>query len=343
MKVLFRADASSQIGSGHVMRCLALSEALRPLASDIHFVCRRLPGELHELIEDRGFRCTLLPVEDPAFDQSSDAQQTAELADGVDWLIADHYGIDHHWQRELRSESSRIMVIDDLADRIHDCDILLDQTFGRHADEYRSLTPVACTVLAGTDYALLRPEFAAERDNALKRRVTIESVQNILVSMGGFDPENVTRDVLEALANTNNSEELTVTAVCGTKSPIVAGTLDELADKFRTLDIRQHVANMAELMAGSDLAIGAAGTTSWERCCLGLPALIRVMAENQQEIAQRLQAAGAIRVWQSTSELREQLDDYLGDDSLLRRASAVASNICDGRGLERVISEMQSC
>ena len=343
MKFLFRADASSQIGSGHVMRCLALAVAVRPLADDIHFVCCDLQGELRGLIEDSGYRCTLLPVDNPAFDQVSDAQQTAELADAVDWLIVDHYGIDHHWQREMRSACNRIMVIDDLADRIHDCDILLDQTFGRHADEYRSLTPVACKVLTGTDYALLRPEFAASRPAALERRKASEGVHHVLVSIGGFDPENVTLDVLEVLAHADYSERLTVTAVCPAQPPADDASLNTLAGSFEKLEIRQYVSNMAELMAASDLAVGAGGTTSWERCCLGLPALIRIMADNQREVARRLEAAGAIRVWQSRTELRECLDEYVGDPSLLQSASGAASRVCDGQGLERVIAVMQSC
>ena len=325
------------------MRCLALADAIRPLADDVHFICRDLPGELHELIAGKGFRCTLLPADDPVFDLAADARQTAELADAVDWLVVDHYEIDHQWQRAMRPLCRRILSIDDLADRVHDCDILLDQTFGRHADEYLSLTPVACKVLAGTDYALLRPEFAAQRPASLARRETSEGVRDILVSMGGFDPDNVTRDVLEALADTDYSEELRVTAVSGAQAPVDDRTLGDLATSFETLDVRQHVSEMAKLMAASDLAVGAAGTTSWERCCLGLPALIRVVADNQQEIARGLQAAGAITVWQSTAELREQMDKYVSDTALLRSASTAASNICDGRGLERVIAEIQSC
>ena len=343
MRFLFRADASSEIGSGHVMRCLALAEALRPGASDIHFVCRRLPGELHGLIEDKGFRCSLLPANGPTLNQSRDAQQTAELGDTLDWLIVDHYDIDHHWQRAMKPACNRLMVIDDLANRPHDCDILLDQTFGRRAAEYGSLAPGECRILTGTDYALLRPEFAACRSAALARREATSGIHHVLVSMGGFDPENRTLEVLEALAATPYAAQLTVTAVCGAQSPDDGASPRALAGSFLKLDTRQQVTNMAELMAASDLAIGAGGTTSWERCCLGLPALIRIMADNQREVARRLEAAGAIRVWQSGSELREQLDEFMSDASLQRSASVAASRVCDGQGLERVVSVMQSC
>lgn len=325
------------------MRCLALAEALRPRASNIHFVCRDLPGELRGLIEDTGFRCSMLPAEDPALDQSSDARQTAELNVNADWLIVDHYGIDHHWQRAMRPACHRLMVIDDLANRTHDCDILLDQTLGRQAGEYRPLTPGDCRILAGTNYALLRPEFAASRPAALERRQASAGVRHVVVSMGGFDPENVTLDVLEVLAGTDYSEQLAVTAVCPAQPPADAASVDALAGNFEKLEIRQHVSNMAELMAASDLAVGAGGTTSWERCCLGLPALIRIMADNQREVARRLETAGAIRVWQSRSELRERLDEYVSDPPLLQSASEAAARVCDGKGLDRVIAVMSSC
>ena len=343
MKLLFRADASRRIGSGHVMRCLALAEALRPEATDIHFVCRRLDGDLHSLIEAKGFRCSLLPAGGTPLDPMTDAQQTAALVDGVDWLVVDHYEIDHRWERAMRRTCERLMVIDDLVDRPHDCDILLDQTFGRQPDEYAALTPDECRVLAGTDFALLRPEFAASRPAALARRAASEGVHHVLVSMGGFDPDNRTLDVLETLAGTSYAKRLTVTVVCGTQAPDAEASLSALASHFGALNIRQQVDNMAELMAAADLAIGAGGTTSWERCCMGLPSLICVLADNQRDIARQLSAAGAIGVWASCSELKKQLDRYATDSALHRSAIDAAARICDGRGLERVVSVMQSC
>jgi len=246
-----------------------------------------------------------VPAGSPRLDPADDARQTAALSGSVDWLVVDHYEIDRRWERAMRPACRRLMVIDDLVDRPHDCDILLDQTFGRQPDEYDALTPDECRVLAGTRYALLRPEFAAGRPSALARRAAGEGIDHVLVSMGGFDPENRTHDVLETLADTPYARRLTVTVVVGADSAV---SPNPLRGRFRKLDIRQQVANMAELMAAADLAIGAGGTTSWERCCMGLPSLVCVLADNQRDIARQLAAAGAIRVWASPSELREQLD-----------------------------------
>lgn len=343
MKLLFRADASRRIGSGHVMRCLALAEAIRPLATDIHFVCRDLEGELHDVIEARGFSCSLLPADRHTLDPVEDARKTAALTDRVDWLVVDHYGIDQRWERAMRPTCERLMVIDDLVDRPHDCDLLLDQTFGRQPDEYAALTPNECRVLAGTQYALLRPEFAAGRPAALGRRAASEGVRHVLVSMGGFDPENRTLDVLETLAGLPYAGQLTVTVVRGAQAPDAEASMTALAGHFEALDVRQQVANMAELMAAADLAIGAGGTTSWERCCMGLPSLLCVLADNQRDIARQLDAAGAVRVWASRAELKQELDRYVSDNALYRSAIEAAAGICDGQGLQRVVAVMQSC
>ena len=325
------------------MRCLALAEAVRSKASDVHFVCRELEGDLHELIEARGFRCSLLPAEGPALDPVSDARQTAALSEALDWLVVDHYEIDRRWERTMRPACARLMVIDDLVDRPHDCDVLLDQTYGRQADEYDALTPDDCRVLAGTQYALLRPEFAAHRPAALARRAASEGIGRVLVSMGGFDPENRTLEVLETIATTAYAGRLTVIVVRGAHISGSGASLDSFAGHFEELIIRERVDNMAELMAAADIAIGAGGTTSWERCCLGLPALVCIMADNQRNVAGQLEAAGAISVWESRSELKERLDMYEGNHALYRSAITAAADVCDGLGLERVIRVMQSC
>jgi UDP-2,4-diacetamido-2,4,6-trideoxy-beta-L-altropyranose hydrolase len=357
LKLLVRADASNQKGSGHVMRCLALADGLRPHVTDVHFVCRRLQGDLHRLIEQRGFRCSMLPAEeadqsddaepesavDPSLDQLLDAKQTASLTDTVDWLIVDHYEIDQQWERTMRSVCRRLLVIDDLANRAHDCDILLDQTFGRGEDRYQPLVTKECTVLTGTDYALLRPEFAAQRSAALARRNQCDGVQSVLIAMGGSDPGNKTLEALRTLAGSDQSGRLAVTVVTGAQYADSDSPLTAIAGSFERLDVKHNVSNMAELMAASDLAIGAAGSSAWERCCLGLPALVYIAADNQREVARSLEAAGAIRSWRSASELQEQLEEILNDASLYRSAVTAASGICDGLGVERVVSIMRSC
>ena len=338
------------------MRCLALVEGLLPYATDVHFVCRKLPGDLCRLIERKGFRCTLLPVDpvpeaqlpveqagaDPPLDQAIDARQTASQTGAVDWLIVDHYEIDHRWELAMRSTCSRLLVIDDLAKRSHDCDILLDQTYGRQAEQYGSLVGKQCNILAGTGYALLRPEFAEKRTAVLARRSQVDGIGSVLISMGGSDPSNRSLDALRVIAGTTGSETLDVTVITGPQYAGNNASLRLMGDRFDRLDLKHDVPNMAELMAASDLAIGAAGTTSWERCCLGLPALVYVCADNQREVARRLEAAGAIRCWRSGAELQEEFEIMTNDASLYQSAVAASSGICDGLGVERVTAAMRS-
>ncbi len=357
MKLLIRADASSEKGSGHVMRCLALAEQLRSNASDIHFVCRHLQGNLQKSIEQAGFRCSLLAVDDanglqqsktnaivdPLLDQARDARLTTAATDSVDWLIVDNYEIDSCWEQAMRPVCRRILVIDDLVNRAHDCDILLDQTFGRKAEQYRPHVANDCVVLTGTDYALLRPEFAAQRSAALARRAELHAVHTVLVSMGGSDPENKTCEVVSTLAESTFADRLDVTVATGAQYAHSSASLFAQADSFAGFSFEKNVSNMAVLMTAADIAIGASGTTSWERCCLGLPALIYVYADNQRDVAQSLQAAGATLRWRSLSELLQNLQEMMQNAPLYQSAVTAAFDICDGQGVDRVVSAMDSC
>jgi len=369
LKLTVRADASRQTGSGHIMRCLALAErVIGKRGGDVHFICQPLPGHLKQVVEQRGFTCSLLPPRqadtngsrdttvmadqvidrandqaiDQAIDQAWDAEQTARLTAAADWLLVDHYQINRSWQQHMRGHCRQLMVIDDLANRAHDCDLLLDQTLGRTAAEYRPWVGNHCTLLTGPDYALLRPDFAAHRDAALLRRHRCRTVRSLLISMGGADADNRTRLVLGILATTTAARSLHITVVIGAQYAHDAQALSAYGKHFAQIEIRRNVNVMAELMLKSDLAIGAAGTTSWERCCLGLPTLTCITADNQREVAARLEATGAIQLWSTGEELRDALYRSLVPATYQRMVDAAAT-VCDGLGTDRVCSAMTAC
>ncbi len=219
MKLVFRTDASLDIGTGHVMRCLTLAQVLRAQGADCHFICRALPGNLIARISDLGFGVVALPTSQspdelgtqdteslPAHtawlggNWRADADDTATALQSLrpDWLVVDHYALDRAWEREIRLFCNNLMAIDDLVDRPHDCDVLLDQTFGREEGDYAGLVPQHCVVLAGTRYALLRSEFLAVREHSLRRRASC-GPNKILISMGGVDQVNATGRVLQVL------------------------------------------------------------------------------------------------------------------------------------------------
>jgi len=364
MQVAIRADASHDIGTGHVMRCLTLADSLRSRGASCRFVCRQQVGDLIELVRGRGYRTDVLPpvrarAVTRGADRSTlprhaawlgagwsvDARETAAALGGdpVDLLVVDHYSLDARWERHLRSACRLVLVIDDLADRPHDGDLLLDQNLGRTAGDYRELVPPRCAVLAGPEYALLRPEFATVRPYSLARRSSPD-LKHLLVSMGGVDRDNATGHVLRVLRSCIHLTGANrITVVLGPHAPWQAHVREHAADMPVPTDVRVNVTDMASLMAESDLAIGAAGTTSLERCCVGLPALTAVLADNQAEVARALQAAGATMLIGNEGSIVAHLDTNLrlaSRPDALRRMQDACASITDGLGAERVISEL---
>jgi UDP-2,4-diacetamido-2,4,6-trideoxy-beta-L-altropyranose hydrolase len=369
IKVAFRVDASLQMGTGHVMRCLTLADALALQGGECQFICREHPGNLIEHIRSKGFQVHALPLRDSAganliavnvptaepqlahaawlgSTQEKDAAEcTAILSELIpDWLIVDHYALDARWETALKSHYRKLMVIDDLADRPHQCDLLLDQTFGRNAKDYAPWLPDACTLLCGSQYSLLRPEFADLRAYSLERRKKPQ-LEHLLITMGGVDKDNATGQVLEALKSTELPANCRITVVMGTTAPWLA-EVRQLAEQMPwSTTVKVGVSNMAQLMAESDLAIGAAGATSWERCCLGLPTLMLVLADNQRTVAHSLEHASAVYLLQGPQEILDRLPHLLNRlvSSPAQRASMsqAASHIADGHGVATVIHHLE--
>lgn len=353
--IVFRCDASLKLGSGHVMRCLTLADALSGNGRECVFVCRTLPGHMMEHITARGYRVCVLPSPSSS---SETGHSTVPLAEEIHqvrevlasirptWIVVDHYDLDATWESAVASDSCKVMVIDDLADRPHVCDMLLDQNLGRNPGDYRDLLPDGCIKLIGPKYALLRPEFAYQRAASLKRREEA-SLQRILISMGGMDADNFTEAVLDHLATfTTLPRELRLTVVMGRQAPY----LDDVRQRARTMpwptEVCVDVSNMATLMQRADLAIGAAGSTSWERCCLGLPTLMFVLADNQIAAAAALDAAGGavtlpgLSTHDDIDHLELHLTQLTESKQQLRACSDRAAQVVDGHGTERVIASI---
>lgn len=363
VRVLFRADASLQIGTGHVMRCLTLADALRERGADCYFICRCHPGNLMNEIEQRGFGVAVLPhngkwtgtdTTQPAHaawlgeDWETDAEQTKVGVGGTvaDWLIVDHYALDARWECALAPQYRKLMVIDDLADRPHACDLLLDQTFGRDASDYHSLVPAGCHLLCGSQYALLRPEFAALRTHSLQRRAR-PVLRELLITMGGVDKYNATGQVLQALRTCPLPADCRITVIMGATAPWLDAVRKQAQGMPWPTRVLVSVSHMAQWMADSDLAIGAAGATSWERCCLGIPTIMLVLAENQCKVAQGLEQSGAaksIKLGQNaTTQLMEMLRLLIDDPAQLLQMSECAASIVDGSGVNAVMRQMEGC
>ncbi|MDH5573372.1 MAG: UDP-2,4-diacetamido-2,4,6-trideoxy-beta-L-altropyranose hydrolase [Gammaproteobacteria bacterium] len=308
MKVAIRVDASINMGTGHVMRCLTLADTLTGVGADVTFICREHYGHLAEIIKIRGYPVLLLgkpeskmlredgdPVHSHWLGVSwqHDAEETVQklASQKIDWLVVDHYGLDARWHKKLRQEVGQIMVIDDLADRSLDCDLLVDQNFYLDSEtRYQKLVNADCRCLLGPDYAMLRPEFI-QGINQQQFRIRAE-LKRIFVFMGGADATNETAKAIRAIDMVNE---------CSFKVDIVVGSVNPYTDEIRQLCserdymmFHQDVRNIAELMNHADLAIGAGGATTLERCYLQLPSIVIVLAENQKQSIADLEKIGAV-------------------------------------------------
>lgn len=352
MRIAFRVDAALAIGTGHVMRCLTLAHELREQGANCVFICRAHQGHLAQLIEQKGFACKLLPLsETPYLPQAEDvphaawlgtswqqdAQQTlALLAKPVDWLVVDHYAIDARWQASVKPGYERLLVIDDLADRAHIADVLLDQTYGRQVVDYQSLVPQHCQLLLGSTYALLRPEFAQRRDASLNRRKVQTSIQNILISMGGVDPHNHTAQILAVINQQDLPKSIQLTVVLGSTAPHLQKVLRLASTLNYPTKVLTDVDNMAELMANADLAIGAGGSTTWERGCLGLPSLLFCSADNQRTSVESVSNQGAAWFMRDIRQLGYALGLLTTMPERLAQMQRLASQLTQGLGAVKV-------
>lgn len=360
MKVVFRADASLQIGSGHIMRCLALAQTLRRQGHAVSFISRTLPGHRLPQVAAQGFGAYALPAA-PAVAgsepdsglahaawlgvaQSVDAEQSHALLAELrpDWLIVDHYALDYRWQQRQRDVVGRILVIDDLGDRRHDCDLLLDQNESPavHA-RYPALLPAGCPLLLGQRYGLLRQEFAQARQ-ALPARSG--ELRHVLVGFGGFDAGNASALALAALRQGPASIRR-ITLLLGQQSPHAAALAEQYAD-WPALRIVNASGCVAELMAEADLMIGAGGGMVWERCCLGLPGIALSTAANQEAQLQALAEQGACwylgpQATVTVDSIAHLLHSLAQTPYWLRHASQQAAAISDGQGCSRVLRALQ--
>ena len=354
MKVAFRVDASLNMGTGHVMRCLTLAQVLKENGANVEFICRKHEGNLIVKIRSSGFVVHELKVfEETEVDtklahshwlgatQQQDADDCIDIlkAEKSNWLIVDHYALDSQWQKRLKPYYEKLMVIDDLADRKHQCDILLDQTFGRQKKDYSALTPEDCKLLLGSQYALLRPEFAKWRAYSLKRRNN-PKFKRLLVNMGGVDVDNITESVLDELKICNLPSDLKITVVMGGLAPHIESVKSKAITLPYKTEVKVDVGNMAEIMANSDIAIGAAGSTTWERCCLGLSTIQIVTAKNQQFSAQTLARQNIVKLVNKIKEVVYLLESAF---KWIENISSSALEVCDGMGSYKVFNKMTDC
>lgn len=356
MRIGFRVDASFEIGSGHIMRCLTLAKALREREAECFFLSRNHQGNLNKFLRSQGFVVSVLPLpeftqqtsDQPSHDHShwlgvdwrTDAQQTIELLDDglVDWLVIDHYAIDKRWESQLRPHTKNIMVIDDLADREHDCDLLLDQNLIKDfKTRYDCLLVSSCARLLGPKYALLQAQYAELRPLTPLRS---GPVREIFAYFGASDLHNLTGLTISAFLKLKR-QDLRLNVVINPQGPNAVIVRDQVRG-HTNIALYDNLPSLAPLIANAHLAIGATGVATWERFCLGLPAIVVTAAENQRPIADSLNNNGLVRwVGDHQSVTIETLSQAIFkelDGCSLHAWSTACSDIVDGKGADRVAS-----
>jgi UDP-2,4-diacetamido-2,4,6-trideoxy-beta-L-altropyranose hydrolase len=335
------------------MRCLTLADELKKQGAQIRFISRNLPAHLRIMLTEKGMEYLPLSIDDASeaqdelahaswlgTSQSQDAQATVQaLSNNLwDWIVVDHYALDERWEKAVRASCKKLMAIDDLADRQHDCDVLLDQNY--YADmqmRYIGKVPEHCQLLLGPRYALLREEFRTLRD---KVKVRDGDVKKILVFFGGVDYGNYTSLAIQALAELNI--EVKVDVVIGAQHPNQEDV--KIACNNHGFSYHVQTDRMAELMVNADLAIGAGGTASWERCCLGLPSIVICIAVNQRKMIVDGAEAGFFYWVESKANLIDSLKCHLKalteNPALIKHMSILGLHLVDGNGMKGICTAL---
>lgn len=365
-QVLFRCDASLLIGSGHVIRCRNLAREIKRRGGEPTFICRQQKGDLirllqeeftviklreRELLNKKSEKRVGLYKDWLGCSQKKDAMECidnlyAQSISKVDWIVADHYGIDRDWEIIMHEEfnktsPTKLMAIDDLANRKHHTDIILDQNyFGRNTEKrYEKLTPQKCKKYLGPKYALL----GAEYKYFSKLMPPRDKLHRLLVYYGGIDLGDMNALTLRALS-AKELKHLEVDLVVGIQTSHNQRVIDSLRNRANT-KIHKNKPSLAGLIARADLAIGAGGSTTWERACLGLPSVIIPLSENQLGFNKNLSDDGYISlIRQEEGNLEERIKEIMiklsKSPELVRKQSIACAELVDGHGAERIARAM---
>ncbi|TCI05369.1 UDP-2,4-diacetamido-2,4,6-trideoxy-beta-L-altropyranose hydrolase [Corallincola luteus] len=364
MRIVFRTDASTEIGNGHLARCLTLAHQLQSKGCEILFICRELPGHRAALIKKQGFQLELLKTDRsdeskqtqvtteclPAHSPwlgclwQQDAQQTLTRLSNqpCDWLVVDHYALDKQWQAHVKTGYHKLLVIDDLADREHLADILVDASPGRQAAHYKALVPEHCTLLCGPNFALLRGEFSGFKRPAYQSNNPIK----LLIAMGGVDKDNVSAWLLKEINQMQPPPNIASIEVLLSESAI---HLARVKSQTELMTIKTELvvepSSIAERLAHADLCIGAPGGSALERCAMALPSLLITTAENQRHNAMELtkaKAALSLGCFKTLNpqQFKEQLLTISTAPDTLNQLAGCAVQLCDGHGVKRVLQAL---
>ncbi len=357
---IIRVDSSSRIGLGHVMRCLTLAHKLTHANYNVSFLCREHLGNISQEIITQGFNVICLSPPCKLIDNVNEAQwlgvrQYEDATECInrlenikyDLLIVDHYSLDKTWHLQLSPYTEKLIVIDDLANRQYHCDALIDQTISRQKSDYNNLVPKHCQLLLGKNYILLREEFSIAREKAIKRRHNTINPSHILITLGGTDPDNITQTLLLWIIEIKHKFiNLSITVVISEQSRYIR-LIEALIQDHDWINLSVKPKSMATLMVSADIAIGTSGGTAWERCCLGVPTINIVSAQNQQMNSTALSQVNAIvnLGWYkevTKKMLVDALTQLVNSPKNYQKLIRNSFQCCDGQGANWAIKKIMS-
>ncbi|ELS34319.1 MULTISPECIES: UDP-2,4-diacetamido-2,4,6-trideoxy-beta-L-altropyranose hydrolase [Pseudanabaena] len=339
-KLIIRADASIQVGTGHVMRCLALAQAWQDKGGEVIFILANKSTALENRLRSEGMKVVHLLVKTGS---NEDVNQTVDFAQkfNAQWIVVDGYHFGAKYQKYIKDFGINLLFIDDYGHTdYYYADLVLNQNISAHKDLYQS-REIYTQLLLGTQYVLLRREFWQWRD---WQRAINPIARKLLITFGGSDPDNVTLKVIQALEGLNR-DDLAVIVVIGGSNPHHEVLQKEIANSSLAISLQRNVSNMPELMAWADLAITAGGSTNWELAFMGLPSIVITVAENQKEIATELDTQGIIIHigWYQQITLEKigiALQEFIYDQSKRAEMSQKGKKLVNGYGAVHVTSKI---
>ncbi len=347
MKIFFRVDASNVIGTGHLIRCLNLANAFKESLLETKFIIRQCPKFYEKLLYQNNIKIIRLnklnesEVENISADHNSwlgvterdDAREVISKIEEPDLLIVDHYSLGDEWESliKLKFSSVKLVVIDDL-ERKHNADLIIDSTFMRSKNEY---IKSANYLLIGSEFAMLRDGFSKLHLKA-KTAKSKTNYHKLIVNFGGYDEKGLTLSVLKSLKQ--RSQQIKTTVIIDKNNSSFDQIVNFINENSSWINLNEFVNDIENLMCLHTIAIGAAGSSAWERACLGIPSILIQTADNQKDVIKNLQSVGAIYQLDA-SEINNILNLKL--DMLLSNFTKMKSinlSICDGRGCKRILN-----
>ena len=345
---VIRVDSGREIGFGHGMRCLTIANEIKKKEFNVLIIMNRERNNLGELFKKNGHDVSYIINRKIGFkkiDVKYDLEQTKRILqkfkEKIDIFLIDHYNIDYKWEKSLRQYVRKIVVIDDLNNRKHDCDLIIDQGLHHNMKNlYVKLVPKNCKILTGPKYAILRPEFHIFRKKLQKQN---KIIKRIMISFGGSDPNNDTIKVLEGITKIKD-REFSIDVIVG-KANSSHAKIQKICEKMKKTRCYYNPEKMAKIMSKCDLAIGSGGSTTWERCCLGIPSIVSIASEDQYEATRILNSKKCIKnLGMSKKKLGSDYVIAIEDMNFkkLNEMRKECLKLVDGNGTKRIMQNILS-